>query len=117
MSNSIFYSQSAGVESAPLSTTVTGTATTSGVYVTGIGTAFLTELHNYDWLLDAVTNKELRKVISVQDNTHCIIDSKFTADITVAQALRRVLKPASKAININIPTGATGNINGQPVTA
>lgn len=117
MSNTTFYSQSSGTDSAPQSISLTGTVTTSGVYVTGIGTAFLTELHNYDWLLDATTNKELRKVISVQDDTHCIIDSKFTADITIAQALRRVIKPAAKEININIPTGATGNINGQAVTA
>jgi len=111
MANSEFYSQASGVDTAPRSTTLTGTATTSGVYVTGIATAFLTELHNYDWLLDATTNKEAHQVVSVQDDTHCIIKEKFTADITIAQALRRTLKPAAKEISVQLASGS-GNING-----
>lgn len=70
-------------QSVPLSSNMTGTIATSGLYIVGVGTKFRTqdELQRGGWLVD-LTQNTIRKIDSVLDDTHAVLEKAFPIDIT-----------------------------------
>ena len=60
---------------------ITGTASSTGTAVTGVGTAFTTELSVGDVLANAAGD-EFREVVSIADNTNLVVDSAYTTDLS-----------------------------------
>jgi len=77
--------------SLPESIQLTGTISSSGVEVTGTGTAFLTEIRNpnnpgvlkYKFLFKATTG-EIREILSVNSDTHLVLKNAFAAGLSGA---------------------------------
>lgn len=63
--------------------TATGTITSVGTAVTGVGTLFTTELSE-DGYIEA--GGEQRRIASITDNNNLVLQTAFTTDITVASA-------------------------------
>lgn len=87
--------------SIPFNSPLTGTISTIGNVVIGVGTKFRTELPVGSWLLD-LPNWELRKVMRVDDDFRVDLDHAFTADmaaLTVGQAIHYDI---ANAIEISI---------------
>lgn len=64
--------------------TETGTFTTSGTAVTGIGSSFLTEIAVGD-LLYSSSNDEYREVESITNDTNLVLSSSFTSNVLIAE--------------------------------
>lgn len=81
----IFFNvTSAGIY--PASTTQTGTISSSGVTVTGTGTAFLTELRKGDYIW---VQNQVRKIVGILNDTKLTLNAAFSPDIA-GQALKTV---------------------------
>lgn len=78
-------------------TSITGTITSSGVSVTGSGSAFLTELAIGDFI--AGTANEFREVTAIASDTALTLAEAFTVDIASGQAAKRVTTLAERLGN------------------
>ncbi len=119
--NDNFYQITDDKQTVPLSVDVTGTISTTGLYITGVGTKFMTnsELKRGFWVTD-LTNNEIRKVDSVLDDTTATLENAFTTDIVagttpnVIFATSLNIKKLSVAIN---PVLTNGAVDGTPLVA
>jgi hypothetical protein len=107
--NSAYYAVTTKV-TVPATSTKTGTITTAGKNVVGVGTKFTTEIKKGDWIADLVTNNELRVVTDVRDDLFLTIDSAFTADI--AGATLTVVRSRAKQVSLANAGGAAATIDG-----
>lgn len=100
-----------------LSTTLTGTVTAPALSksIVGTGTLFLTELplnQPYGFMVD-LTNKEVRRITDVDDNTHLWLEAGFTNALS-ADAF--IVCPVSGAQRIDIQgESGTGAVDGVPM--
>jgi hypothetical protein len=78
--NTKFYKISDDKQTVPASANKTGTISTQGTAVIGVGTLFKTEMQAGSWLTD-LANNELRKVLRVESNVLAYLESAFQADI------------------------------------
>jgi len=80
--NTDYYAQTTK-DTIPASTALTGTVTTSGIYVKGSSTLFKTQLQKGSWIYDAAQN-EVRKVVSVNGDSDidAQITHAFSADLS-----------------------------------
>lgn len=69
-----------GKQSVPVNVNKTGTISTVGNAVVGVGTLFKTEMHAGSWLVDE-SQDEVRRVMRVESNTLAYLSDAFTADI------------------------------------
>lgn len=94
--------------------TLTGTGSTSGITLTGVGTSFTTEI---DFPAYLQNGSEYRRIVYVNSNTSAVIDSPFTTPLGAGSTLRVVranvitgiINPTS-GINVN------GNVTAGPLT-
>lgn len=99
-------------------TLLTGTMTTSGKFVTGVGSLFLTEIGgdggvgqptlvggdlNNGWLFDG--SGEVRRITGVTDNTHLTIETGFTLDIVAGRVIRYVKPSRTKQMSYVVISG------------
>jgi len=105
------YLALAAKESLPLSALKTGTISSAGNIITGVGTAFKSEVRPGDWIVDLVTNDELRKVISITDDTHLIVDEEFTLVLPALSVIRTV-RSRAKMISVTNVGGANATLDG-----
>lgn len=98
----------------PESANGTGTITTSGIAVVGVGTQFLSEMPVGSWITD-ITNDEIRKVIRVNSNTEAVLDYAFTTNLaSAAPDIIIASKLNISALSVKIPTGSpNGEIDGK----
>ena len=94
-----------------------GTITSSGVFVRGVGTTFTNDFNVGDWIFDAVSNNEIRRVTGITSDLLLTIDEPFTADIAVAQAYRITAASTLVFIGVALPTGVTADIDGASIPA
>jgi hypothetical protein len=96
----------------PTSVQKTGTITSTGTRVVGTSTLFTTELQKGDYIFNttAATAPEVRRVKHILDNTHLILESAFTVDVSAIN-LNRV-RPAYKSVGVANIGGADGVLNG-----
>jgi hypothetical protein len=85
---------------------LTGTGSTSGTTLTGVGTAFTTEV---DFPAYLKSGSEYRRIVFVNSDTSAVIDSAFSSDMPAGTALQVVR--ADVQTGIVVPTSAL-NING-----
>lgn len=112
--NTKFYTL-ASIDTVPASTAGTGVITSSGTFITGVGTLFSSEVRQNDFIFDAVTNKEVRRVLSVGSDTFLSIDQAFSAPI--AGGAFRIVRSSLVFIGIACPTGVTAKIDNASVPA
>lgn len=92
--------------SLPFNSPLTGTISTQGDVVIGVGTKFRDELPAGSWLID-LHNWELRKVMRVHDDLRVDLDHAFSSDmpaLTVGQAIH-----ADKANPVEISIEVTAS--------
>lgn len=111
----------------PASANGTGTVTTNGIAVVGVGTLFKSEMPVGSWLYKTSTN-ELRKVIQVESNVLAYLEEPFAAVMaSIAPAIIISTKVSVKQYTLtalvangqmvdNTGTGVTNLIVGQPKT-
>lgn len=64
----------------PYNSAGTGTISTAGAFVVGVGTLFTTEMPRGSWLVDESQN-EVRYVLSVDSDTKAILSQAFTVNL------------------------------------
>lgn len=79
--NTVFYKVDDEKVVVPASSNKTGTISTKGRGVIGVGTKFTEEMQTGSWIVD-LTNNEVRKVITVDSDTVAYLDKPFTTDIS-----------------------------------
>jgi hypothetical protein len=84
----------------PLNETATGTASTNGIRIDGVLTAFRTELQAGSWLVD-LTNDEIRQVDSVVSDTVAYLTEPFTADLVLG-AFEIIKKTNCNVVSISV---------------
>lgn len=97
---------------------LTGTLTTSGKFVTGVGSLFLSEIGgdagvgaativggdlNNGWLFDG--SGEVRRITGVTDNTHLVLEAGFTLDIVAGRIIKYVKPSRSKQMSYVVISG------------
>jgi hypothetical protein len=99
--------------SVPLNSSGSGTITTKGQSVTGVGTSFTTQMPAGSWLV-SLTGWETSKVIRVDSDTVAFIQNPFTVELSAATPQiihNKIAKP--KEISIEIlsadPSGLLDN--------
>ena len=111
--NSI-YKNISGLQTVPESADGTGTITTQGTVVVGVGTRFLSEMPKGSWLC-SLSATEIRKVVSVQSDTVANIEEAFTAElVAVAPNIIHEDDTGIVTISVCIPSGeADGLVDGE----
>lgn len=93
----------------PFNETATGTCSTNGERVDGVGTAFRSEMRAGSWLVD-LANDEIRQVDRVESDTLAYLKQAFTSDLTIgAFEIIKATETQVVSISIQIPSGAAGN--------
>lgn len=87
--------------SVPLSTEGTGTISTEGDAVIGVGTLFTTELPKGSWVID-YANNELRQVVRVDSDTRAYLAEPFTSDLAVSSVLDKIHAKDCNAVSISV---------------
>ncbi len=100
--------------SVPFNSPGTGTCSTRGVAINGLGTLFSTEMQAGSCLVNLSTNEAI-KVIRVDSNTKAFLEKPFLADMT-AITPQIIAKHKVKAKKIKLVTAAANFINGKPFT-
>jgi hypothetical protein len=108
------------------SSVLNGTASSTGVYVVGTGTAFLAEISNPNQLntptqpsntdlgyLVDLNSKECRRITGIIDDTHLTIDTEFTTPLSgsTVKWCKGSSLPSRVAISID-PGSSNFQING-----
>ncbi len=109
--NSKFYQITSTKTTVPALSLKTGTIATVGTQLIGSGTSFLSTIQKGDWIVDIVTNNEVRKVVAKFSDTVAQIDSPFSVDI-VAGAAFNVVRSRAKHVQISNSGGASATIDG-----
>ena len=93
---------------------LTGTGSTSGINVTGVGTSFTTEI---DYPMYLKSGSEYRRIVYVTSNTAAVIDSPFTTNLPSGSTLQVVRADVETGI-INAVSGynVNGNVTVGPMT-
>lgn len=81
--------------------TLTGTGSTSGINLTGVGTSFTTEI---DFPAYLQNGSEYRRIVYVTSNTAAVIDSPFTTPLGGGSTLR--------VVRANVVTGIVNAVSG-----
>lgn len=92
--------------SIPFNKPLTGTISTVGNVVIGVGTKFRSELPAGSWVVD-LPNWELRKVITVHDDLRVDLDHPFTSDIAALTVGQAIHDDEAKVIEISIEVTAS----------
>ena len=79
--NDKFYKITNAKQTIPASANGTGTVSTSGIFVTGTSTLFVSEMSKGSWITD-LTNNEIREVDEVLSDTSAKLKQAFTADLS-----------------------------------
>lgn len=97
--------------SVPLSTEGTGTISTEGDAVIGVGTLFTTELPKGSWVID-YANNELRQVVRVDSDTRAYLAEPFTSDLAALSVLDKIHTMDCDAVSISVQvlSSAAANI-------
>jgi len=105
----------------PFNVSGTGTITTTGIGITGVGTIFRTELKRGAYIYNASTS-EVRMVVDIPSDTYAVMESPFTAELTaVTLPYIESYKSNARSISVMIPVtkqdlttaNAWGFIDGQ----
>lgn len=80
--------------------TLTGTGTTAGINLTGVGTSFLTQI---DFPAYLKSGSEYRRIVYVTSNTSAVIDSPFTTNLSGA---------ALQVVRADVETGIVKAVSG-----
>lgn len=100
------------VQTIPLSIAETGTITTVGQSVTGVGTAFTTQFVEGDWLFVAAQS-EIRQITRIISDTLMVIGLGFTVDISVGITPVKTPKSPFKVISVTNSGAAAGTLTTQ----
>ncbi len=117
--NDKFYTIADDKQSIPVSASGTGTISTTGKAVKGVGTLFMSELRMGSWLVD-LTQNEVRKVIRTESNTLVFLDNAFTVNIAALTTPNIIsnTKLNIRQISVSIdPALANGEIDGTVLLA
>lgn len=90
----------------PFNETATGTCSTNGIRVNGVGTAFRSEMRAGSWLVD-LTNDEIRQVDQVESDTVAYLKQAFTSDLAIGAF--QIIKATSTqvvSISVQVPSSA-----------
>lgn len=100
-----------GIEIIPTAKVYTGTYTTVGVLVTGVGTKFVTEFLNgvNDGYLYSSGKSQYRKIVTVISDTLLIIDVAFATDVVASESVK-VSRPQFESLTANITGASDGGI-------
>ena len=100
--------------SIPFSSQGTGTASTRGIAITGLGTLFMTEMRAGSYLVNLDTN-EANKVYRVDSDTVAFLEKPFLADITAATP--KIIKAEQvKMKKVKLVTASANFIDGKAYT-
>lgn len=94
----------------------TGTYTTNGRMVTGVGTSFTTEFKKRESLFSSGV-QECQQIESIQEDTVMWLRNPFTTDVAPAEAVKRVPRCALNTIKVKALTGATVTVNNVALAA
>lgn len=96
------------VDTLPKATTMTGTISSSGIRVTGVGTLFTTQLDVGDYIYsDAI----LQRVVSIESDTILITDAAFSP--ALAADTYKATRANFRMVRIQNVGGANGLVNGE----
>lgn len=105
----------AAPDTVPTSLTPGGqTMSTTGKWVTGVGTSFTTQLAPGAWIVDLATT-EIRRVVQVVDNTTALLEQPFTADIAPLTAYRYI--PLTFVKELSLVSGGGYSVDGVAIPA
>lgn len=110
--NTVFYTTTVK-QSVPLNSNGTGTITTAGKAVVGVGTLFKTEMPAGSWLVSE-SQDQVRQVIRVDSDTEAYIQEAFSSDLGSA-APSIIHSEDAKCVSIAVSNpsgGAAGEIDG-----
>jgi hypothetical protein len=94
------YSVVTGNQTLPISATGTGTVTTDGKSVIGVGTKFITEMPAGSWLVD-LANTEIRRITSVESDTVAYFTNPFTVGLS-ADAISVIHERLTNVVAISV---------------
>lgn len=99
------------VVSAPLSSVGSGTVSSDGKALIGVGTAFTTEIPKGSWVID-FSNNELRQVDRVESDTLAYLTEAFSTDLSVSSQLDKIHTMDCDAVSISVQvlSSAAANI-------
>jgi hypothetical protein len=93
--------------------TLTGTGSTSGTTLTGVGTAFTTEV---DFPVYLKSGSEYRRIVYVNSNTSAVIDSAFTSNMAAGSTLQVVRGDVQTGTVVPVSSlNVNGNVTAGPM--
>lgn len=98
----------------PYNSIGTGTVSTNGNAVTGVGTLFTTEMPMGSWIVD-LAQDEIRYIYRVESDTLAFMTQPFTVDLAALTPLDRIPEDDAQCVSIafSIPAAAAaGEIDG-----
>lgn len=104
-----FYDLITDKRTIPYNETATGTCSTNGTRVDGVGTLFRSEMRSGSWLVD-LTNNEIREVDSVESDTVAFLKQAFTSDL--ASGAFEIIKATEAqvvSIGVQVPSSAAAD--------
>ncbi len=112
--NSNYDAPISGVAVIPSEEALTGTITSDGTTVTGVGTSILADINRDDWIWDS-NQKEVRQVRDVSNRLEVLYLKKpFTANIAAPIALEVVRDSELEELSLLIDVGQPdGELEGQ----
>jgi hypothetical protein len=92
----------------PTAVQITGTITSTGTRVVGSSTLFTTQLKQGDYIYNttAATLSEVRCVKHILDNTHLILESAFSVDVSAINTYR--VRGQYKSVSVANTGGSAG---------
>lgn len=101
------------LDTIPLSLTATGTMSSDFTtkWVIGIGTAFLSEFKDGDWVFDT-TNNQIARIDRVISDTEIHLEDAFEANIAAPIAFKKVAQSRTREISVTNVGGVDTTIDG-----
>ena len=109
------YANITDKRSVPFNSAATGTVTTHGIAIIGVGTAFLTEMPAGSYVVD-LTNYEIRKVYRVDSDTLAFMEVALTNDIAGGSTLQIIHKYQTGVKSIYLETTGSAKIDNAAFT-
>lgn len=94
----------------PFNSNKTGTISTSGKWVIGVGTSFSTEMPMGSWLVDESQN-EIRYVEAVDSDTKALLSQPFTIDISGGTTPSVISRKDAAVVSIALSCPSTASAN------